>query len=293
MSLETLLPLLIKISIVLTVFSLGLQASWRDATHLLRNPGLLVRSLIAMNVVMPLVACALVAAVDLHPAVKIALVALSVSPVPPLLPRKQLKAGSGTENTFGLLVGAALLAIVTIPLTLEIFSKVFGVAIHMAPSAVAALVLVTVLGPLGAGIAVREFAPPLAARIAKPVGIFAAILLVAAVLPILFTTIHAVVSLIGNGTLLTFASFVVIGLLTGHILGGPDGDHKTALALSSAARHPGIALSIAHVNFPEQKLALTAVLLYLIVCALLSIPYVKWRHKLDTSSPGLPVSGRA
>src|SRR5689334_20587568 len=93
----TLIPLALKASIVLTVFGLGLSARWGDAPSLLRRPGQLLRSLLAMTVIMPLFAVALAGAFALHPAVKIALVALAVSPVPPFLPKKELRAGGGTS----------------------------------------------------------------------------------------------------------------------------------------------------------------------------------------------------
>lgn len=67
----------------LIVFAFGLKATWRDAASLFRRPGPLLRSLFAMYVVMPLFAAALVAAFPLTPAVKIALLLLSVSPVFP------------------------------------------------------------------------------------------------------------------------------------------------------------------------------------------------------------------
>jgi bile acid:Na+ symporter, BASS family len=58
------------------------------AVHLFRRPGQLVRGLVAMNLLMPMFAVALAVMFDLNPAVKIALVALSVSPIPPVLPKK-------------------------------------------------------------------------------------------------------------------------------------------------------------------------------------------------------------
>ena len=42
------------------------------------------------------------------------------------------------------------------------------------------------------------------------------------------------------------------------------------LALATASRHPALALAIAHANFPEQKLAAPAVLLYLIVSGIVT-----------------------
>ena len=81
----------IAASLMLVVFSLGLRSSVGDARYLFDRPGLLVRSVLAMSVVMPLLVLWLVTTFDLRPPVKIALFALSISPVPPFLPGKQLK----------------------------------------------------------------------------------------------------------------------------------------------------------------------------------------------------------
>ncbi|MGH9882109.1 MAG: hypothetical protein ACRD6N_11795 [Pyrinomonadaceae bacterium] len=98
MTLQTLIPLALKASIVLLVVGLGLKASLKDATYLFRRPGQLLRALLAMNVLMPLFAVAVAVIFDLTPAVKIALVALAVSPIPPVLPNKAMKAGSHGAN---------------------------------------------------------------------------------------------------------------------------------------------------------------------------------------------------
>ena len=51
-------------------------------------------------------------------------------------------------------------------------------------------------------------------------------------------------------------------------MGGPKPGNRTTLALFTAARHPGIAVAIATTNFPQQKLVLPTVLLYLLVNAM-------------------------
>jgi predicted Na+-dependent transporter len=77
--------LVLKTGITLSVFAIGLKATVADATFLFRRPAHLLRALLSMNVLMPLTAHAVGAPLDLHPAVKIALVVLSVSPTPPVL----------------------------------------------------------------------------------------------------------------------------------------------------------------------------------------------------------------
>jgi BASS family bile acid:Na+ symporter len=79
--------------------------------------------------------------------------------------------------------------------------------------------------------------------------------LVVAAIPVLIALFPAIISLVGNGTILAFAAFVVVALAVGHFLGGPDPDERTVLALASASRHPAVAIAIAHANFPDEKLA--------------------------------------
>ncbi|HWO02585.1 MAG TPA: Na+-dependent transporter [Blastocatellia bacterium] len=276
MSIASLIVLTIKTSIVLSVFAIGLRATHRDATYFFRNPAKLASALLSMSVVMPLFAVLLAGVFNLHPAVKIALVALSVSPIPPLLPRKQMKAGGKESYAIGLLVAIGLLAIVFVPLALELVERLFAIPLSVSPGEVLLLVLMTVLAPLGTGIAVHTVAPSFADKIARPVGLVSLVMLSVSVLPILFTSFPAVTSLIGNGSILAFVAFVVVGLAVGHLLGGPDAEDRPVLALSTASRHPGVAVAIAHANFPEQKLAMAAVLLYLLVSMIVSIPYLKW-----------------
>jgi bile acid:Na+ symporter, BASS family len=279
MNLATLIPLALKASILLNVFALGLSARPQDAIYLFRRPGKLMRSLLSMNVVMPLFAAGVAAAFELHPAVEIALIALAVSPVPPLLPKKELKAGAEASYTFGLLIAAALLAILFVPVAVGLLGRAFERPAQMSPGAVAGLVLMTVIAPLAAGMVFRRAAPAFAERIAKPVSRGATILLLAIALPVLFTAWPAIVSLIGNGTVVAIAAFILLGLAVGHLLGGPDPDDRTVLAFCTAFRHPGVAIAIAGVNFPGQKLVPAAVLLYLVVGTVVSIPVLAWRRR--------------
>lgn len=277
MSLQALIPILLQASLLLSVFAIGLKASSQDATYLLRRPGELVRAIMAMNVLMPLFAVAVVLLFDLNPAVKIALVTLSVSPIPPLLPKKMVKAGGTDSYAIGLLIAAGLLAIIFVPLSMEILKQIFKVPLQMTMASVATLVFMTILLPIGLGVALRSVAPALAERLAKPISQIAGIGLLAALVAILFGVAPAIWTLIGDGTVIALTAFVLVGLAFGHFLGGPNPENRTSLAISTASRHPGVAIAIAGANFPEQKLATAAaVLLYLLVDAFVSIPYHKW-----------------
>src|SRR5215471_9944965 len=94
------------------------------------------------------------------------------------------------------------------------------------------------------------------------------------------------VSLVGHGTVVAIGAFSLAGLAAGHLLGGPDPDDCAVLALATASRHPGVALAIASANFPGQTLVPAAILLYLVVSALVSIPYLAWRLRLRRGLAG-------
>jgi len=272
----SLILLVLKASILLTVFAIGLSTRPQDVTYVLRRPGLLVRSLVSINVVMPLFAACMIAVTHLQPAVQIALISLSVSPIPPMLPKKARKAAGDASYAIGLLVVAAILAIPFVPLAVHWLGKAFSTEAEISPATIALILAINVLAPLGAGILVHHVSHPIAERIARPLSVFASILLIASVLPILFTQTPAILSLIGNGTLAAVAAFVLVGLACGHLLGGPDPTNRAVLALTTSSRHPGIAAAIASANFSQQKLVGSAILLYLLVNVLMSVLYKKW-----------------
>jgi len=279
----TLIPLALKLSILLTVFAIGLSTRAEDIAYVLRRPRLLARSLIAINIIMPVFAALLAALFDLKPAVEIALVALAVSPIPPLLPKKAVNAGGAASYAIGLLVVAAVLAIIAVPVSVHVLGLVFGVQAEIPPRAVALILAANVLAPIGAGIAVSHFARGVAERLARPVSLTASIMLALCLVPIAITAMPPVFTLIGQGTLAATLAFVVVGLLTGYLLGGPERDNRTVLALTVSSRHPGVAGAIASANFPHQTQVLSAIFLYLLVNAAVSLPYAMWRRRRSTA----------
>jgi predicted Na+-dependent transporter len=290
MTLAKLLPIAINVSIGLIVIGLGMHARFADVTYLVRRPGLLLRSLLAMNVIMLFVAAGAAILLDLDPAVKIAIVTLALSPVPPLLPTKQAQAGGSVSYITGLLVTAAALSIVVAPAGFVAIDRLFGGTGAAPPGKVAPVVLIGVIGPLLLGVLVNYLAPEFAKRIAPHISRVGTVLLVVAVVPILISQWHHIIDVLGNGTGLTLALFTVIGVAVGHLLGGPDPDDRTVLALATGTRHPGVALSIATAAFPTQTSVLAVVLWHLIIGGIVSGPYVKWRQRAHHPSRQTPSS---
>ncbi len=267
---------------MLTIFALGLHARPQDTTYLFHRPGQLLRSLLSMNVVMPLFTAAMVAVFHLHPVVEITLIALAVSPIPPLLPKRALKAGGDAPYTIGLLVAASLFAIFFVPLAVDLLGIAFSSSAKISHTTVMLIVGITTLVPLTIGMLVRLIKLSFAERIMKPIFLCASVLLIS-VVPILLISMPTVVSMIGNGTLVAIVAFILMGLAVGHLLGGPKLEDRTVLALMTSSRHPGISVAIASTIYPEKNLVIATVLLYLLVNIIISFPYIIWSQRRNTT----------
>jgi bile acid:Na+ symporter, BASS family len=271
--------LAIQASIVLTVVSFGLTATLRDAMFLLRSPGLLAKTLLSMSVAMPIVAAMIAAWADPPLAVKLALAALSVAPVPPIVQKKQVASGGRTEYVLGLMVTMSALAIVLVPLTLAVFNRAFGGHAEIAPFAVAKIVATTVLIPIVVALLIRHFWPG-SARASHAIGLFANVVLGVSVVVLLIAMWPVIQLYIGNGVVLKLAAMAAGGLVIGHLLGGPDEANREVLATSTASRHPAVAIAVANA-FPlaEGKEELGVIVLYLIVATVLTGLYQKWQSR--------------
>jgi BASS family bile acid:Na+ symporter len=112
-------------------------------------------------------------------------------------------------------------------------------------------------------------------------------MLVLGALPVLISASGAIWHLVGHGGLAVLLAFAVVGLGVGHFLGGPDPRDRTVLALATSARHPGMALTVAMLNFPQYKSEVLAVIVcHLVISATVTAYYnVKTRQVEKSMSP--------
>ena len=191
MELKQLVMLALQVSILATVFGFGLKATTADLLYLIRRPGLLLRSLVAVFVIMPALAVVLALVFDFPRPAEIVLISVAMSPVPPLLPQKETKAGGHASYGLGLMAILSLASIVIVPVAVAILGYFFERPLAMAPGAVAKLVMSAALAPLAAGMAVRAMAPAMAKRLEPVVARIAKVLLPVALVVLLTGTFSA------------------------------------------------------------------------------------------------------
>lgn len=273
--------LLLLFSVMLTVFSLALHARAADFFYLFRKWRLGLRAMIAMFVVVPAAALLMAGVLDLKGPVKVALVALAFSPVPPLLPKKQVKAGGEASYITGLLVAAALSSLVLAPIGLELTGALYGMDTRVARTGMAMTLGLTIALPLLLGVLGRRLLGERATALADPLGKIASVLFIVSVLGMLVGLAPAIGKLFGDGTIVALVIMSVVGLAAGWWLAGDDRSNRTVLSLASAARHPGVAIGIATTSFPEAHLAPAAIVLAAIINAVIAVSYLRALGKAD------------
>ena len=228
-----------------------------------------------MYVLTPLIAVLLVLVFNAPLPVKIAVLLMAISAGAPALPKKLFKLGANPPYVYSLAVIMALLAIVTVPLSLAALSAFFDRDASVPLGQVATVITTGFLAPLLAGMVVRYFWPTLAERIGEPLITAAGIVLLVLILLIVATNFSVIVG-IGVPAFLLIVVMTLASLAVGHVLGGPDPNDRTTLAVACATRFPALGLLIASLNFPNAK-PLPIVVAYLLTANLTVIPYMRWR----------------
>jgi BASS family bile acid:Na+ symporter len=271
---ETLL-LVLKLSVVTLIFAIGLGSTPADLVYLWRRPGQLVRSLLAMFVVVPVTAVLVAKTLPLPVAVKTAILVLAISAGAPLLPRKLMKLGR-EGYVFSLVVTSSLLAVVAVPTWLQILGYLFDRETSLEPRAVAVVIAKAFLAPLVLGMLLRWPLSSVAERLSETILGAAGAALAASGLALLVLHGRTLVA-VGWLPLLALAGMTLVALVVGHVVGGPDPDDRTALAVSCATRHVGVAM-LAASTVPGPRTAVL-ILAYVLASAVVSVPYLRWRKR--------------
>ena len=272
------LLLLVKTTIFTLMLAIGVNLSFQQLISLWRRPGLLLRSLLAVILLVPLVVILLLRWLDLPPAVATGLAVLAAAPGAPLTHKRSQMAGGSLSYSASLQLTLALLAVLVTPLTLAIFHALTEIQTeNVRLLEVARQVALVQLLPVSLGLLVQHFGPKLAAMIDRPLNVIANILFLALVILALIPGFRMIAHL-GGLPILAIVMTVLVSLVIGHILGGPAPDERSALAVASIARNIGLALFITTLSGVEKEIIPT-LLSYMILGAIVAIPYSLWSKR--------------
>jgi BASS family bile acid:Na+ symporter len=271
---------IVAVATVFTVmFDLGLGIVLREFRWVWANPGLIAKGLFSVLIAIPAIALLVTRAFDLPRAVEIGIVLMAISPGAPVALRRSLDAGGHRSFAPALQILVAILAVVSMPLSIAALNEFYGGKASIAPEQLARQVFIAQLLPLGLGMLARRAFPHRAAWLEPKLARLANILLIALTILVLINVSGAVVDA-GPRIVLAIVMITALALAVGHWLGGPEPDTRTSVAISSAARNPGLALLVAALNAAPPAINAT-ILAYLVVSAFTVLAYVVWRRRAN------------
>ncbi len=273
------LLLLVKVTIFTLMLAIGVSLPWRQLVSFWRRPDQVIRSLLAVIVLVPTVVALLLWLLDLPPAVATGLALLAAAPGAPLTTKRSQMAGGQLPYTASVQLTLALAAVLVTPFTLSVFYALFELTTESVTSLEVGRQIAQVqLLPVSIGLLIQRFAPKLTEVIGKPLNVIANVLFLLLIALALLPGLRMIQHL-GGLPIVAILIMVPVSLAIGHLLGGPALGERAALAVSSIARNVGLALFIATLSHVQQQVIPT-LLSYMILGAIVAVPYSIWckRH---------------
>jgi BASS family bile acid:Na+ symporter len=257
--------ILVGITVPLAAYAVGLRAPRSGALWLWTQPSLLLRSLLATLIIIPLGTTLFLLAAGIQSPVRggilIAILAIGIGPI------ALFKRRTDTRYETGLIVTLLVLSIGFIPAAVAILGRLFHVHIPLRPAQVAEVVFSRALIPLFLGVLSARLAPGFAQRVGRWAGRFVNLATVVLVLFALLIIWRPLIHLGATGWL-TCLLVAAGAIAVGHLLGGPESSTRPVLAAFSTTRFPALALLLASV-VPNGRAAIPVIIAYVISSALL------------------------
>lgn len=264
---ETLIEVLrmgVKVSVLVFVISsmlaMGLSLTIGQIIAPLRNLRLVAMALLANFVVMPFIAIILATLLRLDLPFGVGLLLLGLAAGAPFLPKLTEVARGNLAFAVGLMVLLMVVTVGYLPLVLPLLLK--GVTVN--PAKIARSLVLLMLFPLGAGLAIKARYGKTASRIKPFLGLISTLSLVLVIILISAVNIRNVLDVFGTGGILAGIIFIVIGFAIGWILGGRRGDINRVLAFGTGQRNIAAALVVAGQSFNDPKVVVMIIVVAIV-----------------------------
>jgi BASS family bile acid:Na+ symporter len=261
-TLVSVFKIVVAVVIPLASLATGLRTVNVDPFWLLKRRPLLLRSLLAILVLIPVGTVLFLQVLHASPLVNTGLMVsiLAIGIGPPAAFKRTRAAAAHVDYEVELNVVLLILSIVFIPAAVALLGAYLGLPLRLSASSVAGLVFTRALVPLAIGVLVARFYPRLAAPLARFAGPFVQIVLLVLVVVALAATWRSLFGL-GLRTWTICAALALGAMIVGHLCGGHEPADRRVLATFSSMRFPGLALLIASVS-PLGKQVVPVVLAY-------------------------------
>ena len=238
----------------------GLGLTVSEITTPLRNARLVLLSLLANFVVMPLAAFALAATLRLDQPLGVGLLLLGTAAGAPFLPKLAQISKGNLAFGVGLMVLLMVVTVGYLPLVLPLLLP--GVSVN--PAQIARSLFLLMLLPLAGALAVRARFAAAAARTKPVLDRVSNLSLILLIVLITATNINNVLAVFGTRGILAALLFLAVGFGVGWLLGGPGPDTRRVLALGTAQRNIAAALVVGGQSFTDPKVVVMIIVVAIV-----------------------------
>ena len=240
---------LLDFFVVLVMLSIGLRVSGGELLQVLRNRALFMRTLLANCVLIPAIGFVLVKLFPLTPDASMGILLLAAIPGTPIALQYTRKAKARLAFGAVMTLVLSLASIVLTPLAFEVMPRIAQRSERPILNLIASMLLY-ISAPLCAGLWMARRAPTIAPRLVVPLEILASAVFVFIMWETRLARREALYAIAGGGTILALFLLLVISMLIGWLMGGPDDESRRVLATSTGMRSVIVVLYIARYCFP-------------------------------------------
>jgi BASS family bile acid:Na+ symporter len=241
--------------VISSMVAMGAGLTLGQIIEPLRNVRLVVLALLANFVLMPLSAFVLAKALWLDEPLGIGLLLLGCAAGAPFLPKLAELAKGNLAFAVGTMVLLMVVTVGYLPIVLPLLLP--GITVD--PWKIARSLVLLMLLPLAAGLALKMRYENLAARVKPLFDLISNVSLILLVLLITTANIDKVLQVFGTRGILAGLLFIAIGYGTGLLLGGSAADTRRVMALGTAQRNIAAALVVASQSFDDPKVVVMVI----------------------------------
>ncbi len=257
------------------MITLGLGVKISHIIEQFKETRLVIFSVLANFVAVPLFALALVSFFDASKGVSIGIVLLSLGAGAPFIPKIVQTAKGNTYGSIGLMLLLSVTSILFMPIVIPIiFPDASVSSLQIARS-----LLFTMLIPLIAGMMIKAYYPLLASKLSpwtNKISNLSVILLVFALI-YLYTDV-----IISNVSVIPIIIIFFLGSMAiGYLSAGKNRTAQISLSVGTGLRNPPIAMLIASEHFASEPVAGIIALLMVIIGLSILFPLAKLIGKIE------------
>jgi BASS family bile acid:Na+ symporter len=275
----TILKIITPFSVAFLVFAQGLQVPPSEViAYFKERPGLILRSLFAVLVLVPLAALAIILLLKPAAAVAVGLAILVSCPPAPMMFKTTAQMGKGNPAYMATMhLTLAALAIISVPTLIYLLSIPLDFHAEVDLGKLVWTLSRTILIPISVGLLMRSYFPKFADRY-SPMFARAGNIGLLLVIVVASMKLFSLMLMMKPWSYLVAATVSVVTLAIGHWFGSSDPGDRTDLAVESGVRHPALALMIGVMNFGSER-ALPVLVPIVLIFILIAVVYLQLRKK--------------